>query len=140
MFLYLFTNNIVFMNFQDYSIEYDPKTDIVIRKVISKYIVLDDTNELKDSIAYISDLLIKNKCNKLFSDFSLTGIVMDYEAEYNFVINFKKIFTYPEGTFIALYEGKFYTKKKWDIFRKILKESNINYLTILVITTKLWLG
>jgi len=116
------------MNTKDFSIEYDPKNDMVIRKVISKYIVLDDTKELKDSIAYISDLLIQNKCKKLFSDFSLIGLNMSYDTEYNFVINFKKIFSYPEGTFIALYEGKFYTKKKWDIFRKILKESNINYI------------
>ena len=113
------------MNFQNFSINYDKTNNIVVRKINSKYLVLDDPEKLKESIIYIHNLLIKNNCHKLLSDFSLTGIHINYDAEFNYAKNFKKIFNYPEGTFIAMFEGEFYSDKKWDLFRKVLKDINV---------------
>lgn len=113
------------MNFQNFSIEYDKTNNIVIRKITSKHLVLNDPEMLRESIIYIHNLLIKNNCHRLLSDFSLTGIHMNYDAEFNYAKNFKKIFNYPEGTYISMYEGEFYSDKKWDLFRKVLKDINV---------------
>lgn len=118
------------MIYKYFSIGYDVEKSIVFRKIIREDIPLNDPKLMKESIEVIKNILIEKQCHRVFTDFSLIDIKMNFDAEYNYAANFKKIFDYPEGTYIAVYLGSFYDQKRWDLFRKILKQhdvTNIEY-------------
>lgn len=118
------------MAIKDFTIRYDESRDIVIRKIINAHVDLNDTTYFGDTTALMNELLTKHKCHRIFADFSLTGIQMNYEIEFFYAKNFKKIFDYPEGTFIAIYEGTFYDEKNWALIKHIFEENNVNYIEV----------
>jgi len=113
------------MALSDFSIFYDNENKVVIAKIISKYANLNDPTFYIDSTELIRKLLIENNCFKLFADYSLIGIQMSYDMEYYYAKNINKVFDYPDGTISSIYEGEFYSKKKWALIKNIFKEDGV---------------
>ncbi len=118
------------MGLSDFEIKYDKENEVVSAKIISKYANINAPNYYKDSTIKIRELLIENNCNKLFADYSLIGIKMNYDLEYYLAKNFNTIFNYPEGTISVIYEGEFYNEKKWALIRSIFKEDGVDNVEI----------
>lgn len=116
------------MSLSCFHIYYDEINDVVVSKIIDKMIDLNDPLIFFDATKKIIDLLVNNKCMKLFYDFSLTGILIGFEMEYYFVKNIEKLFQYPEGTKVVVYEGPHFNSEKWEFVLKIFIEDGIDYI------------
>lgn len=118
------------MGLVDFDIRYDNNDEVVNAKVINRFANINSPNYYKDSTIKIRELLKDNNCNKLFADYSLIGIQLHYDLEYYLAKNFNTIFDYPEGTISVIYEGKFYSEKKWGLIRSIFKEDGVTNVEI----------
>lgn len=114
----------------DFDIYYDKANEVVYAKIINKFANISSANFYDDSTRKIKALLKENNCNKLFADYSLIGIKLNYELEYYLAKNINQVFDYPEGTISVIYEGEFYSDKKWEFIRKIFKEDGVKNIEI----------
>lgn len=118
------------MGLIDFDIYYDAQNNVVRAKIINKYANINSPNYYDDSTKKIRELLVNHECNKLFADYSLIGIELNYDLEYYLAKNFNQIFNYPEGTYSVIYEGEFYSEKKWGLIRSIFKEDGVDNVEI----------
>lgn len=115
---------------KDFIIRYDEFNNMIIRKVINEYIDFNDPTIFTSTIEEINQLIQEHNCKRIMSDFSLTGVRMSFEFEFYFAKNFKKIFNYPDDTYIAIYDGEFYTEKKWSYLKHVFNENNVKNLEV----------
>ena len=118
------------MGLIDFNIYYSMENKVVIAKIINKFAKINSPNYYDDITKKIRELLVKHNCYKLFTDYSLTGIELNYDLEYYLAKNINKIFDYPKGTYSAIYEGKFYSDKKWAFIRNIFNQDGVNNIEI----------
>ncbi len=113
------------MNNINFSITYNPDYHIVFVKLINKNIDLNHPTEHLKTTEIIRNLLVENKCNRIFSDTSLTFIRLSYDVELHILQNFNKIYNYPNNTFLANYKGEFYDEVNYVHLRKVLKDNDV---------------
>lgn len=114
----------------NFHIYYDDRNDVVVAKIINRAANLNDPTFYIKSTKIIKELLAENKCKSLLADYSLIGITLALEMEYYYAKNINKVFDYPEGTSSAIYEGDFYSDKKWEYIRKIFKDDGTDNIEI----------